>query len=416
MHDLAIKNGLCFINGEFTHANIGIDGNRITRITKADIGGEIEINADGMFVLPGLFNAHTHSAMTLLRGYAEALPLMQWLEKIWEIEAKLGEREVYWGSMLACLEMLKSGVTAFADMYIHMDGVGKAVGETGIRAVVGYGMADRGDREKAEKELKTALDVVSKWNNSFGGRLKCMLTPHAPYTCSPEFLKIIAEIGKKRNLVKHIHLSETLWEVREIKKRFGMRPVELLDSIGFLDDKTVVAHAVWLNDEEIRILANKGVKVAHCPTSNLKLSSGIARIAEMIENGVSVSIGTDGAASNNMLSVLSDVRVAALLQGLRRKYVGISEWLKAATENGYMAYGFRGGKIAEGMLADLSIFEKTFRHYPLNNPESLIYVENCEVSYVIVDGKIVIEDGIVIPFDEEVVLKKAEGVIKKLTT
>lgn len=121
-----------------------------------------------------------------------------------------------------------------------------------------------------------------------------MLTPHAPYTCSLEFLKIIAEVSKDRNLVKHIHLSETLWEVRKIKKRFGIRPVELLDSIGFLDDKTVVAHAVWLNNEEMRILAKKSVKVAHCPTSNLKLSPGIARIAEMIENGINISTGTDG--------------------------------------------------------------------------------------------------------------------------
>jgi len=414
MYDLAIKNGLCFIDREFVECNIGINGNKIAYVGKSDIRGEIEINAANMFVLPGLFNAHTHAAMTLFRGYAEGLPLRQWLEKVWEVEAKLNEDAVYWGSMLACLEMLKSGVTAFADMYIHMDGVAEAVGETGIRAIIGYGMADRGNVERAEKELEIALEVISKWNGSFGGRLRCMLTPHAPYTCSPEFLRRIAEIGREKNLVKHIHLSETLWEVREIKKQFGVRPAELLDSLGFLDDKTVVAHAVWLSDEEISVLAKKGVSVAHCPTSNLKLSSGVARVTEMIESGINLSIGTDGAASNNMLCVMSEVRTAALLQSLRRKVVRTSDWLRAATENGYRAYGFKGGRISTGMLADVTIFQKNFRHYPLHDPASLIFVENCEAYHVIVNGELIVEEGIVLPLDEEKVLKKVENVKERL--
>ncbi len=414
MHDLAIKNGLCFVDGEFVECNIGIDGNRITYVGKAEIKGDIEIIAANMFVLPGLFNAHTHAAMTLFRGYAEGLSLRQWLEKIWDVEARLDEKAVYWGSMLACLEMLKSGVTAFADMYIHMDGVAEAVGESGMRAIIGYGMADRGDAEKAEKELEIALEVVSKWDNSFGGRLRCMLTPHAPYTCSSEFLRKVAEIGRKKNLVKHIHLSETLWEVREIKKQYGTKPAELLDSLGFLDDKTVVAHAVWLDDEEIKILAKRGVSVAHCPSSNLKLSSGIARVAEMVDSGVNVCIGTDGAASNNMLCVMSDVRIAALLQNLRKKVVKASKWLKAASENGYRAYGFNSGKISTGMLADIAIFERNLRHYPLHDPTSLIFTENCEAYHTIVDGELLVEEGIVLSLDEDRVLRNAENVARKL--
>lgn len=410
MYDLAIKNGLCFIDGEFLECNIGINSNKIAYVGKSDIRGEIEINAADMFVFPGLFNAHAHAAMTLFRGYAEGLPLREWLEKVWEFEAKLDEEAVYWGSMLACLEMLKSGVTAFADMYIHMDGVAEAVGETGIRAIMGYGMADRGDVERAEKELEIALEVISKWNGSFGGRLRCMLTPHAPYTCSPEFLKRIAEIGREKNIIKHIHLSETLWEVKEIKKQYGMRPAELLDSLEFFDDKAVVAHGVWLSDEEISVLAKRGVSVAHCPTSNLKLSSGIARAAEMIKSGVNLSIGTDGAASNNMLCVMSEVRIAALLQSLRKKVIRASEWLRAATENGYRAYGFNGGKISAGMLADVVVFQKSFRHRPLHDPASLIFVENCNAYHVIVDGELIVEEGIVLSLDEEKVLKKVEKV------
>lgn len=415
MYDVAIKNGLCFVDGKFTGANIGINGNKISYVGKSEIKGDLEINAGNMFILPGLFNAHTHAAMSLFRGYAEGLPLRDWLEKVWKVEAKLDDRAVYWGTMLACLEMLTSGVTAFADMYIHTDGVAKAIGESGIRAIIGYGMADRGDVERAEKELETALKMVSKWDCRFEGRLKCMLTPHAPYTCSPEFLKRISEIGRERNLVKHIHLSETLWEVREIKKQYGMKPVEFLNSIGFLDKKTVVAHAVWLTDDEIKIIAEKNVSVAHCPSSNLKLSSGIARTAEMIDSGIRVCIGTDGAASNNMLCTLSDLRLAALLQSLRKKIVKAAEWLKIATENGYSAYGFNGGRLSKGSLADVTIFEKDLRHIPMHDPcSSLVFTHNCRASYVIIDGEIVVEDGIVLSIDEEKVLKKVENVVGNL--
>ncbi len=262
MHDLVIRNGRCFINGEFVECSIGVDGNRITHVAREVEKGEIEIDAGGNIVTPGCFNAHTHAAMTLLRGYAEGLPLREWLEKVWEIEAKLDEEAVYWGTMLACVEMLKSGVTAFADMYIHMDAVAEAVGESGMRAVLGYGMADRGDEGRAKKELEIGLDFAEKWNGSFEGRITTMLAPHAPYTCSPEFLKSVNDASRKQGLLKHIHISETLWEVKEVRKKYGKRPVELLDSLGFLDSKTILAHAVWLSEAEMKILA-EGVLVLH---------------------------------------------------------------------------------------------------------------------------------------------------------
>jgi len=207
MHDIVIRNGLCFVNGKFTECSIGVDGNRITHVAKEVEKGEIEINASGCIVMPGCFNAHTHAAMTLMRGYAEGLPLREWLGKIWELEARLDDEAVYWGTMLACVEMLKSGVTAFSDMYIHMDAVAEAVGEAGMRAVLGYGMADRGDEERAKKELEAGVDFAEKWNGSFEGRIKTMLTPHAPYTCSPEFLKRVGEVAvEKRTSEAHTRL------------------------------------------------------------------------------------------------------------------------------------------------------------------------------------------------------------------
>lgn len=413
MHDIVIRDGLCFIEGKFIECSIGVDGSKITHVAKEVEGGEIEIDAYGCIVMPGCFNAHTHAAMTLMRGYAEGLPLREWLEKIWELEARLDDEAVYWGTMLACVEMLKSGVTAFSDMYIHMHAVAEAVGEAGMRAVLGYGMADRGDEERAKKELEIGVDFAEKWNGSFEGRITTMLTPHAPYTCSSEFLEKVGEISREKGLLKHIHLSETLWEIKEIKEKFGKRPAELLDSLNFLDSNTVLAHAVWLSDKEMKILAERGVSVAHCPTSNLKLSSGIAKVAELIEMGVNVSIGTDGAASNNMLSVLSDARIGALLQNLRGKSLNPVQWLKMATENGYKAYKLNGGKIAEGYLADIAVFGKTCRNSPMHNPAAMLFVEN-QAIHVLVDGVLVMEDGILVNVEEDKVIEKAENAAQKL--
>jgi 5-methylthioadenosine/S-adenosylhomocysteine deaminase len=403
------------VDGEFIECDIGIKGGRISRVSKNMENGEVEIDASNCFVFPGFFNSHTHAAMTLFRGLAEGLPLRNWLERIWEAEAKLDPEDVYWGAMLACLEMLKTGTTCFADMYIHMDEVAKAVGESGIRAVLGYGMADRGSEERAKSELDIGLKFAKEWNGGFEGRIRCMLTPHAPYTCSPEFLRIVAQQSQKYNLIKHIHVAETAWEVEEIQKMYGKKPVQLLDSIGFLDGRTVIAHGVWLGEEEIDILSKRRVSVVHCPTSNLKLSSGIAYIPEMLEKDVNVCIGTDGAASNNMLNMFSEIRLAALLQLLRGRTVNGRELIKMASERGYVAYGIEGGKLEKGYLADIVITEKTLRHHPLYSPvDSILYASTgCEVRHVLVNGEIVVEDGILLTFDEDQVIRKVESRIEK---
>ena len=412
MAELAIEGGLCFVRGKFEKCNIGIEGGKIVYVGRENLKADERINARGCLVIPGFFNAHTHSAMTLLRGYAEGLPLKEWLEKVWEIERRLDERAVYVGAKLACVEMLKSGITCFSDMYIHMDGVAKAVRETGIRAVLGYGMADRGSEDKAKEELRIAERFIQKWNEE--ERIKCMLTPHAVYTCSPDFLIRIADFAKERDLIKHIHASETIWEVRETKKKYGMSPVELLNSIGFLDDKTVLAHGVWLSERDMEIISKAKTSVAHCPSSNLKLSSGIAKVSEMLDKGINVCLGTDGAASNNMLNMFAEIRLSALLQQLRRRFLSPTEYIKMATENGYDAYGIEGGTIEAGKLADLAILEITHSHHPLHNPvNSVVFGSSgSEVRDVIVNGEVVVEDRNLVMVDEEGVLEEVEEVLK----
>lgn len=411
MLKLLIEDGLCLVGNRFLRCNVGIEGKKIAYVGKENLMAEQRINAKGCLVLPGLFNAHTHSAMTLLRGYAEGLPLKDWLEKVWKIEALLDENAVYIGAKLACIEMLKSGITCFADMYIHMDCVAKAVEETGIRAILGYGMADRGDENRAKEELRIAENFIDKWSGK--DRIKCMLTPHAIYTCSPEFLAKIAEIAVKKDLLKHIHASETLWEVREAKKRFGKSPIEILKSLNFLDQKTILAHGVWLDDRDIGIISESKASVAHCPSSNLKLSSGIAKVFEMLNKGINVCLGTDGAASNNMLNIFNEIRLSALLQQLRRKFMNPAEYLKMATENGYKAYGLEGGVIEVGKLADIIILEIQHTHYPLYNPvNSLVFSSSgSEVRDVIVDGEIVLEDRNLVHVDEKNILDQVERVL-----
>ncbi len=414
MFELAIEKGLCLINGEFLKCNIGIEAKKIAYVGKDDLKAEEKINAKGCLVIPGFFNAHTHSAMTLLRGYAEGLTLIEWLNKVWQVEAKLGEKEIYVGAKLACVEMLKNGITGFADMYIHMDGVAKAVEETGIRAVLGYGMADRGNEDRGKEELKIAKNFIERWEGK--ERIKCILTPHAIYTCSPDFLARVAEFARYRGLLKHIHVSETLLEVKEARKKYGKSPVELLQELGFLDKKTVLAHGIWLSEKDMDIICSSRASVAHCPSSNLKLSSGIAKVSEMLDKGINVCLGTDGASSNNMLNMLSEIRLSALLQQLRRRFRNPSEYLKMATENGYRAYEINGGTIEVGKIADLVTLEINIAHYPLYNPVNSIVFSSSgsEVRDVIVDGKIVVEDRNIVNVDESKLLEEVKKVANSI--
>ncbi len=419
IYDIAINNCLCFVDDSFINANVGIEGNKIKYVGKQNVKGDIEFNEKAVLI-PALFNAHTHVAMSLFRGYAEDMPLMKWLkDKIWKVEKKLKPKDIYWGTMLGITEMIKSGIGSFSDLYIYMDEVAKAVGESGIRAVLCYGMADRGEEERAKKELEIGEEFVRKWNNEFNGRVKAIFGPHAPYTCSPEFLKKVRERAKEVKSIVHIHVSETQWEVEEIKKRYGDTPVNMLERIGFLDSDTVIAHAVWLSDEEIKVLKKRNVSVVHCPVSNLKLSSGIARVRDMIKSGINVALGTDGAASNNSYNLFQEMKFTSLLQKIkymRADAIKSIDVLKMAVKNGYKAYGINGGEIKPEKLADIAIIDvKVANFYPLYSIEnSLVYsAYGSEVTHLIIDGKVVMEEREILTFDEEKVFDKVEKIKEK---
>ncbi len=417
MHSIAINDALCWINGKFTRACIGIDGKKISKISKEKLKGEITF--ENLIVIPAFFNAHTHTAMTLLRGIAEDLELNFWLKNVWRVEKKLGKKEIYWGTMLGIVEMIKSGIAGFSDLYIHMDEVAKAVGESGVKAVLCYGMADRGDEEKARKELEIGEKFIKDWNNAYGGRVRAIYGPHAPYTCTPEFLRTVKERADELNTMIHIHVSETKWEIEEIKKRYGKTPVRLLDEIGFLDRNVVLAHGVWLDDEELKILKKRNVSVVYNPTSNMKLSSGIARVREMIDLGIRVALGTDGAASNNSYNMFPEMKIASLSQKIkymRADAVKAEDVFRMATENGYSAYNLKGGLIKEGYPADIAMLTKTPQFYPSYNPlYSIVYsASGEEVQHLIVDGEIIMEDREILTFEEERVYSKVEELKERI--
>ncbi len=410
---MIIKNGLIYYRGEIVKRDIEIEGNKIVRIGK-NIEGE-SYNAEGKLILPGLVNTHTHLAMTLLRGYADDLPLNEWLENyIWPAESKLKGEDVYYGGLLGIVEMIKSGTTCFNDMYFFMDKTADAVVESGIRGVLSHGCIELSDPKRGEREIKESLRIMKICEKK--DRTEFMFGPHAPYTCSKEFLMKIKDLADKYKKYIHIHVSETENEVKDIEKQYKMRPMEYLED--FLNENVLIAHAVHLTEKEIKILKEKNVKVSHNPVSNLKLSSGIAPVPELLKNDILVSLGTDGTASNNSLNIFEDLKIMALIHKLKDpKNLNANECLKIATENGGKALNLKIGKIEEGYFADLIFID--LRSASLNPEHNLIsnivYSMDTEsIKDVMVDGKFVMQNRKIITLDEEKIIEKTEEIAKDL--
>ncbi|CAB3287077.1 5'-deoxyadenosine deaminase [Methanocaldococcus lauensis] len=405
-----------YVNGK--RQDILIEGNKIKKIgeVKNDEIEDVEI-IDGKkkIAISGLINTHTHIPMTLFRGVADDLPLMEWLNNyIWPMEAKLNEKIVYWGTLLGCIEMIKSGTTTFNDMYFYLEGIAKAVDESGMRAVLAYGMIDLFDEERREKELKNAekyIKYINKLNNS---RIIPALGPHAPYTCSKELLMKVNELAKKYNVMIHIHMNETLDEIKTVKEKTGMEPFIYLNSFGFFDDVNVVAaHCVHLTDEEIRIIKEKNINVSHNPISNLKLASGIAPITKLLKEGINVTLGTDGCGSNNNLNLFEEIKITAILHkgvNLNPTVIKAETAFNFATKNGAKALNIKAGEIKEGYLADIVLInmDKPFLYPKENIMSHLVYAFNGFVDDVIIDGIIVMREGKILTVDEEKVYEKAE--------
>lgn len=419
-----IRNGYVIYgeNLEVVRADVLVDGNRIVEVKKGiNEAADTVIDATGKVVSPGFINLHTHSPMGLFRGLADDLPLMDWLQNhIWPREAKLTRDYTKAGAYLGALEMIKTGTTTFLDMYFFMDAVAEVVGESGLRGYLSYGMIDLGDPEKTEKEIKEALRTMEFIDKLGSERVHFVFGPHAPYTCSIALLKEVRRLANEHGKLITIHVSETMAEIGQISERYGKSPVVLLDEIGFFGSDVIIAHGVWLDSRDIQILARHGVTVAHNPGSNMKLASGVMPLQRLLNAGVNVGLGTDGAASNNNLDMVEEMKLAALLHKVHNLDPTVADAktvFRMATLNGARALRLNAGVIKPGYLADVVIFDFNKPHLrPINDVVShIVYSANGnDVETTIVDGKILMLDREVLTLDEEKILDEAEKTIEKL--
>lgn len=388
------------------------------------INYDMIINGKDKLVMPGYINTHTHAAMSLLRGYADDLPLMEWLEqKIWPLEAKLTEEDVYWGSMLAILEMIKGGTTTFNDMYFCMNETAQAVQDSGIRAVLARGLIGTGP--EADSALADSRELIARWNGAADGRIRFFLGPHAPYTCPLDYMQKVIMMAKELEVGIHIHLSETKGELEGIKQQYGKTPVELMEDLGLFSISPVIAaHCVHLTSGDIDILHKHGVGVAHNPESNMKLASGIAPVPEMLAKGIPVSLGTDGASSNNNLDMVQEMRTCSLLHKVNKMEPTVLpayQALEMATVNGARALGWDNeiGTLKPGYKADLIMVDLNAAHMrPMHDiVANLVYASSAaDVDTVIINGKVVMENRRIQTFDEKEVIKNADTIAKRLAS
>lgn len=397
-----------------------IAGNRFAKIAPgiaADAETEVA-DAAGTAILPPFCNAHTHAAMTLLRGYADDMELFKWLnEHIWPFEAKMSARDVYEASRLAILEMIRSGTVFFNDMYWHSDETARAAREMGVRASVGMTLTEFIGEKKIEATFERLAELPHGGHVGDEGRVRLALAPHAVYTVREKLWRRCTEFARERGLTLHIHLAETKKEVEDCVAEHGTTPVRWLDSLGVLGENVVAAHVVHVDDEEIAILRDRGVTVAHNPCSNMKLGSGVFRAAAFARSGCRVALGTDGNASNNNLDMREEAKFAALLA----KVSGDPEALPAetalawATRAGARAFGLDAGEIAEGRLADALLVDlNDVRMTPCHNLVSnWIYSADTRcIRDVICDGRFLMRDRVV-PGEEEI-LASARAVVDAL--
>jgi len=382
---------------------LGIEDGHIRYIGKTKPHDYEEyLELDGKMVMPGLVNTHTHVAMTILRGLKDDVDLDTWLRKyILPLEVKLKAKDVYYGALYGIAEMIKNGVTCFLDMYYHEIEVARAAVDACVKAVLSFGSADIFFERTAEEEFKIIenfrkdlLELANQRNAN--DRIFFAYGPHSPYGCSRELLQLIREASMVDGSRIHIHLSETRREVQEVKKLTGRYPIEYLDEIGLLSGKTMTAHVVWPQDNEIDLLAKRGVHVLHNPTSNLKLASGVAPIPKMLEKGVNVALATDGPASNNRLDIWKEMHIAALIHkgvSLDPEVLSAKDVVKMATINGAKALGLDDiiGSIEVGKKADFIVvdLDKALETTPTHDIyATIVYcLDSRYIDSVWVDGK-----------------------------
>ena len=425
-----IRNGLVLLvdgaGWKTEKKDIRIDGNRIVRVGE-DLPAEgcTVIDATDRLVIPGLINAHTHAYMTMHRNYADDLAFFDWLDKVQQVEDGMTEEDIYWATLLAIIEMIRSGTTCFVDMTIKsakektgpLSAAAGAVADSGFRAVISRGLAGVSDSEESLMKFGQAVHEMELFKGE--SCLQFLHGPHAPYSCMADYLQKLTQSCKDRGIGQTIHLSESLAEMDGIAKEHGTTPIQYVDSQGVFDVPCIVAHAVFATEEDIRIMAEKHVSVAINPKSNMKLGNGFAPAKAFLDAGINVCLGTDGCGSNNSLNMFQEMNAAALAyKGANRQAqcIGAADVLKMATLNGAKAIGREGelGEIREGALADLVLLRLNEPQFiPANNLVSgLVYsAKGSEVDTVLVDGRVLLEDGKLTTIDEN----RVYGEIRKIT-
>lgn len=431
--DIIIQGGtiLSMVDGEGHLNNVSmlIRKNRIVDIQPPirlpyPEGTEI-IDASNCLIMPGLVNAHTHAAMTIFRGYADDLPLNKWLyEKIFPAEAAhLNPENVYWGTLLSCLEMIASGTTSHIDGYFFQDDTARAVERSGLRAIIAQGVIDlpAPGVDDPERNLIKGREFIEKWLD-YSELITPGLFCHSPVTCSAKTLKGAMEISREHSLSTQMHLSETSGEVAEVIKRTGRSPVHYLKDLGLLGNDLIAAHSIHLDDEEIEVLSKNGVSIVHVPESNMKLASGAARVTDMLKAGLTVGIGTDGCASNNNLDLFKEMDSAAKMGKVYTKdpvNMDAVTLLKMATSWGAKIMGMENeiGTIQKGKKADIVVVDMNSPHLvPSYDPIStMVYsARGSDVKDVIVNGKILLKDRKFQTLDQEEIMERVNAISRDI--
>lgn len=412
---------LTMADGEvIKNGNIYIENEKIKKITSDNIDFSYDKKIDGKnyLAMPGFVNTHTHVGMSLFRNFSDDVELMTWLnEKIWPLEDKLIEEDVYWASLLSHAEMIMTGTTTFADMYYFEEQTIKALEKSKMRAQISRGLTLE---DKNYKKIEENIDLFKKYENSQNGRINIAFGPHAIYTTDKNYLKEINKYAKKYKIPIHIHLSETKTENTDCMKRFNQSPTEVFEECGIFENKTIAAHGVYLSDKDLDILSKYDVSVVHNPSSNLKLSSGFLDCTRVINKKINLAMGTDSSASNNNLSMIKEISLTSLVSKYNNpENLKAYDVLKMATINGAKALGLddKIGTLEEGKLADIILIDlNNPNHTPQNNLiSSLPYSTfDKDVSYVIINGDLVYDNKKFVYLNEEEIIKNAEESFQKL--
>ena len=429
--DLLVTNGLLVDGVEGVHESdaLAVAGSRIVTVGRTeDLVAQYRprqtLDGAGKIALPGLVNAHTHASATLFRGFAADVAGQGFLERMWRIESLLTAEDVYVGARAGCLEMIKNGITGFANHFLHMDEVARAVEQSGMRAGLSRTMLDKGDERASEGEVKEGLAFAERWQDRCS-RIQPMLGPHAAYTCSDRLLRRAAEEARQRGLTLHLHVAENRYEQQVITRRAGTSTVQHLERLGFFEGNRVLgAHSLLLEEEDLQVLGRHDFHAALCVTGKMNRGHGIADIPRLLDSGIAVCLGTDGSASDN-LDLLMAMKVTHIAQNYLHGKVCVlppQKTLHSATVGGATALGWEMGRLAAGQLADLILIDADQPHLrPLiTSPRSNVifnvvyYATGADVDTVVIDGQIVMQDRKMLTLDERVVLDQLQTHAQRL--